>query len=93
MTSRAEIAGRRMAEREAERDSVPTDTERYPGTITLQISREDCWRLYDLVTGRSELIAAQEYQAMQNLGGSPWYALAKEIRNALESNQDSERDK
>lgn len=54
------------------------------GDVTLTVSREDAWRLYDLVTGRSELIAVQELKAMQPLGGSAWYALAKVLRETLE---------
>jgi hypothetical protein len=52
--------------------------------VVLEVSREDAWRIYDLVTGRSEMLAGAEYQAMQSLGGAPWYALAKQIREALE---------
>jgi hypothetical protein len=51
--------------------------------VALVLSHEDAWRLYDLVTGRAELIAAKEYEATQGLGGAPWYTLARKIGGLL----------
>lgn len=47
------------------------------------LSDDEAWMLYNLVTARTEALDAAEIEAMSNLGGQPWRDLRRKLKELL----------
>lgn len=53
------------------------------GGNALALSDDELWKVYDLVTARTEALEACEIAACGPLGGEPWRLLRRKIRAKL----------
>jgi hypothetical protein len=51
--------------------------------VTLNLTDEQAWMLYDLVASQKERHDAAELETRSNCGGEPWRLLHRKIRAAL----------
>lgn len=59
-----------------------------PGPWFADLTDEEIWTLYDLVTARTVALEHAEDVAMQNLGAQPWRELKAKLRRAVDSQKE-----
>jgi hypothetical protein len=53
--------------------------------LSIEVTRDQAWTLYDLITARAEALTAQEIEAMSGLGAQHYRAIARVLRTVLEA--------
>ena len=51
--------------------------------VTVTLTAEEAWLVYDLLIGRGDPLMAKQEEAMTNLGADHYLRPAKKIRDAL----------